>query len=1321
MDEAEGVDCDVEGEPPSSPGREREFDWSRYFGGYQIYEHTDETVMTFDLPCGKKWKKRIWPRTSHPQSLLRWNTVEEILSYLISFDHHEDWVTEIIPKKPPSGSIFFFNKEKTKRYRSDGYEWKTRRGNEKSIREDRMKLKVRGFQLLYGCYTHSASNPNFHRRSYWLIQNPNLIMVHYLEVYPELTVVGRELQGMSDLAASVVPSNWEFLTISDGNFCALMNGVHSPEQVLALFTQLSQVLSQNVQRARDLEDAIEMNNAGLPCDAYKESRPKRQKSNSSERKGVPILIGSSSEAGTSSGNSGGGSGGNNSERIQPRVKRSSTDLPKVLSLSASGSKEQSLVPNGASKGLSATSHIILCFPKDASMSYVLLNSGPMKVSEKLGRSIHRRANPKQERGGASPRSEEGSFEGGKGAKRGRGKGKGKERASKISSTKDGLPLGVGNPLSLIPPVDQDLQPPLPHVSSTSYSDTPNPIPVLGTNTSSCDLGSSKPLPPKQTSSDYDPNTFSKFANFLVNMDPLEKFGGGLGEHSSSEEEVGVYSTPMDTPMATNDGKWEELEAREDSLDSASDSTASSSDAQLDDMEVGFSHDDGNQTAHAEEVMPHLPATPLSWLVPPAVLSCNGHTPKISNPGRYTGNETGGDVLSSNEPPIMDSDAFSSLSNQRILPNRQSSTGVEEESLVNPPGLAPSNPTIERRDTHLESQASSIMPLPKNGRVFVPLAPTSPGVRGDGSQDDDTALNLSPLNLSPTTLGELLRSSGIAESPTPLTDMGRVSQFLAEDPSCDAHVRTVGGSSNSEVEPLSPLSHLIENMTPSDLEDAAPTENSRAPSIGGGTGNRESTSMQNGIYDATEDFGPVPISQTSVPNPEFTVPDISNPELRVTGCDTAPRLSVASTSSCERAAEGRTANVTVSPASAGVWTPCVSHSGSPDSIRQWLESTLTTGYGNSSVAAQPDNEGPSYHRENGNPLNPNLPHSFDNALLVPSLHTSEVQAHSPYLQSHTHAFHVSHSHAGTELHSVTDPAVLQGDSFESVMCLMGPSQADDTVPLSMTPTRMPLGMEGSEHDRITGSEIVGQDANWAPPLPEYSHADAYHDPSEGNSDDWRGSGSPSGHSISHSASFEDHLYSAGACHQRDKGRRPHSASLECLDTEVDHLRVPLPQPLCGSNSGSGGPLSPQSLPNLSYSDRAGFGTGFRSPVAMGTRSPRSPRASLTGLTGSVSPLQDITEGVQMELENPVHTLLAFEGNELNLYGSHRPVCSSPIPSSPSLGSVSSLSTASSLFDPSESPSVSELCELLSQSPNVHQRDFSHMTLSGWSHGVPIVVM
>ena len=40
--------------------------------------------------------------------------------------------------------LFFLQ---TKKYRSDGYDWKTRRLAKNSIREDRMKLKVGGFQV----------------------------------------------------------------------------------------------------------------------------------------------------------------------------------------------------------------------------------------------------------------------------------------------------------------------------------------------------------------------------------------------------------------------------------------------------------------------------------------------------------------------------------------------------------------------------------------------------------------------------------------------------------------------------------------------------------------------------------------------------------------------------------------------------------------------------------------------------------------------------------------------------------------------------------------------------------------------------------------------------------------------------------------------------------------------------------------------------------------------------------------------------------------------------------------------------------------------
>ncbi|KAJ3585487.1 hypothetical protein NHX12_014206, partial [Muraenolepis orangiensis] len=43
---------------------------------------------------------------------------------------------------------------------------------------------------LYGCYVHSSIVPTFHRRCYWLLQNPDMVLVHYLNV-PSLEDSGK--------------------------------------------------------------------------------------------------------------------------------------------------------------------------------------------------------------------------------------------------------------------------------------------------------------------------------------------------------------------------------------------------------------------------------------------------------------------------------------------------------------------------------------------------------------------------------------------------------------------------------------------------------------------------------------------------------------------------------------------------------------------------------------------------------------------------------------------------------------------------------------------------------------------------------------------------------------------------------------------------------------------------------------------------------------------------------------------------------------------------------------------------------------------------
>ncbi|XP_029695893.1 calmodulin-binding transcription activator 2-like isoform X2 [Takifugu rubripes] len=129
------------------------------------------------------------PRLSRlPSESLRWNTNEEIAAYLISFDRHDEWLSCTLRTRPKNGSVVLYNRKKVK-YRNDGYSWKKRKDG-KTTREDHLKLKVKGMVCLYGCYVHSSIVPTFHRRCYWLLQNPDIVLVHYLNV-PSLEDSGK--------------------------------------------------------------------------------------------------------------------------------------------------------------------------------------------------------------------------------------------------------------------------------------------------------------------------------------------------------------------------------------------------------------------------------------------------------------------------------------------------------------------------------------------------------------------------------------------------------------------------------------------------------------------------------------------------------------------------------------------------------------------------------------------------------------------------------------------------------------------------------------------------------------------------------------------------------------------------------------------------------------------------------------------------------------------------------------------------------------------------------------------------------------------------
>ncbi|XP_005999870.1 calmodulin-binding transcription activator 2 isoform X2 [Latimeria chalumnae] len=143
----------------------------------EVSENNNHHIKVF-LP--KKLLECLPKCTVLPKERLRWNTNEEIASYLITFEKHEEWLSASPKTRPQNGTIILYNRKKVK-YRKDGYCWKKRKDG-KTTREDHMKLKVQGMECLYGCYVHSSIVPTFHRRCYWLLQNPDIVLVHYLNV-----------------------------------------------------------------------------------------------------------------------------------------------------------------------------------------------------------------------------------------------------------------------------------------------------------------------------------------------------------------------------------------------------------------------------------------------------------------------------------------------------------------------------------------------------------------------------------------------------------------------------------------------------------------------------------------------------------------------------------------------------------------------------------------------------------------------------------------------------------------------------------------------------------------------------------------------------------------------------------------------------------------------------------------------------------------------------------------------------------------------------------------------------------------------------------
>ncbi|CAL9144473.1 unnamed protein product, partial [Musa hybrid cultivar] len=111
----------------------------------------------------------------------RWLKPVEVLYIL---QNHESFkITQKPPQKPPSGSLFLFNRRVLRYFRNDGYSWQKKK-NGKTAREGHERLKVGNSEAINCYYARGEKNSCIQRRSYWMLDPAyeHIALVHYREI-----------------------------------------------------------------------------------------------------------------------------------------------------------------------------------------------------------------------------------------------------------------------------------------------------------------------------------------------------------------------------------------------------------------------------------------------------------------------------------------------------------------------------------------------------------------------------------------------------------------------------------------------------------------------------------------------------------------------------------------------------------------------------------------------------------------------------------------------------------------------------------------------------------------------------------------------------------------------------------------------------------------------------------------------------------------------------------------------------------------------------------------------------------------------------------
>ncbi|XP_069153619.1 calmodulin-binding transcription factor SR2L isoform X1 [Solanum lycopersicum] len=149
------------------------------------------------------------------EAQIRWLKPAEVLFILRNHENHQ--LSSEPSQKPPSGSLFLYNKRVLRFFRKDGHSWRKKKDG-RTVGEAHERLKVGNAEALNCYYAHGEQNPNFQRRSYWMLDPgyDHIVLVHYRDI-----IEGRQnpafMSESSPISSAFSPSPSSYSTPHTGS------------------------------------------------------------------------------------------------------------------------------------------------------------------------------------------------------------------------------------------------------------------------------------------------------------------------------------------------------------------------------------------------------------------------------------------------------------------------------------------------------------------------------------------------------------------------------------------------------------------------------------------------------------------------------------------------------------------------------------------------------------------------------------------------------------------------------------------------------------------------------------------------------------------------------------------------------------------------------------------------------------------------------------------------------------------------------------------------------------------------------------------------